>query len=340
MNILHIIRDMNIGGAQSTLLNIVKYLDEDHHWIVTYQIDSFLEQQIKKYSNAKCYVITDIKKMYGILKTINYDIVHYHWWPEIAVMYRFFSSENKPIILTLQEQFKPPKYKNIYYVAGSKDNMKYLDDIEDDFKNYIYLGVDPTSIIEKKEIKIYDTIWVGRVSTLIPTKIPKDLIDVFNTLSVPGKNIKFALYGTGGEKTIIELRTKKEKYPEMHLVIDTDKYVLDKYQNLDFFVYWLPEGCTESFGLVIVEAMLSKVPVIAQRAGAIPEIIQHGYNGYLFDDPSEINQYLNVLVQDERRKQVVLNAQRTANERFLAYNMAKKYKELYNERLKINEIKH
>jgi glycosyltransferase involved in cell wall biosynthesis len=255
-------------------------------------------------------------------------------------MYRFFSSENKPIILTLQEQFKPPKYKNIYYVAGSKDNMKYLDDIEDDFKNYIYLGVDPTSIIEKKEIKIYDTIWVGRVSTLIPTKIPKDLIDVFNTLSVPGKNIKFALYGTGGEKTIIELRTKKEKYPEMHLVIDTDKYVLDKYQNLDFFVYWLPEGCTESFGLVIVEAMLSKVPVIAQRAGAIPEIIQHGYNGYLFDDPSEINQYLNVLVQDERRKQVVLNAQRTANERFLAYNMAKKYKELYNERLKINEIKH
>lgn len=44
---------------------------------------------------------------------------------------------------------------------------------------------------------------------------------------------------------------------------------------------------TETLGLVILEAMSSGLPVVAARAGGIPELIQDGVSGYLFDDESQ-----------------------------------------------------
>src|SRR5207237_3107988 len=39
----------------------------------------------------------------------------------------------------------------------------------------------------------------------------------------------------------------------------------------------------ESFGLVALEAMACEVPVIATRVGGIPEVVDHGVDGFLYD---------------------------------------------------------
>jgi glycosyltransferase involved in cell wall biosynthesis len=43
----------------------------------------------------------------------------------------------------------------------------------------------------------------------------------------------------------------------------------------------------EPFGLVAIESMATGTPVIARRAGAYTETIDHGYNGFLVDDLDE-----------------------------------------------------
>jgi glycosyltransferase involved in cell wall biosynthesis len=43
----------------------------------------------------------------------------------------------------------------------------------------------------------------------------------------------------------------------------------------------------EPFGLVAIESLATGTPVIARRAGALAEIIQHGVDGFLVDDLSE-----------------------------------------------------
>lgn len=43
----------------------------------------------------------------------------------------------------------------------------------------------------------------------------------------------------------------------------------------------------EPFGLVAIESLACGTPVIARRAGALPEIIEHGVDGYLVDDLTE-----------------------------------------------------
>lgn len=49
-----------------------------------------------------------------------------------------------------------------------------------------------------------------------------------------------------------------------------------------FDIFCLPSRF-EGLGLVLVEAMLLGVPIIASRAGAIPEILEHGKYGMLFN---------------------------------------------------------
>ncbi|MDD3365074.1 MAG: glycosyltransferase [Syntrophomonas sp.] len=52
----------------------------------------------------------------------------------------------------------------------------------------------------------------------------------------------------------------------------------------------------EGFGLVAIEAMRNKKAVIASKRGALPEIVCHGVNGYLFDLEEE-QQLLDLLGQ-------------------------------------------
>jgi glycosyltransferase involved in cell wall biosynthesis len=56
------------------------------------------------------------------------------------------------------------------------------------------------------------------------------------------------------------------------------------YASSDIFI--MPSR-TETLGLVVLEAMSSGLPIVAARAGGIPEMIQDGVSGYLFTDEDE-----------------------------------------------------
>ncbi|MCM8796984.1 MAG: glycosyltransferase family 4 protein [Candidatus Omnitrophica bacterium] len=50
----------------------------------------------------------------------------------------------------------------------------------------------------------------------------------------------------------------------------------------------VPSLYYEPFGNVIIESLAAGTPVIASRIGGIPELIRHGYNGYLFEPGNSI----------------------------------------------------
>lgn len=80
----------------------------------------------------------------------------------------------------------------------------------------------------------------------------------------------------------------------------------------------------EPFGLVAIESMATGTPVIARRAGALPEIIRHGLTGYLVDDVSEAALAVSRAASLDRR----LIRRRTL-ERFSAERMADDYERVY-----------
>jgi mannosyltransferase len=57
----------------------------------------------------------------------------------------------------------------------------------------------------------------------------------------------------------------------------------------------------EGFGLTVLEAMSVTKPVIATKAGAWPDIIEHGHDGFLIDvgSESQLIESLNTLMSSE-----------------------------------------
>jgi glycosyltransferase involved in cell wall biosynthesis len=57
--------------------------------------------------------------------------------------------------------------------------------------------------------------------------------------------------------------------------------VVPHYHSASIFTF--PSVCEESFGMPLLEAMASAVPVVATRGGAFPEIVKHGRSGLLVE---------------------------------------------------------
>lgn len=80
----------------------------------------------------------------------------------------------------------------------------------------------------------------------------------------------------------------------------------------------------EPFGLVAIESMAVGTPVIARRAGALSEIIEHGVDGFLVDDLDEAMFALS-LIPTLDRSQIGLRTRR----RFSVERMTDEYEQVY-----------
>jgi glycosyltransferase involved in cell wall biosynthesis len=80
----------------------------------------------------------------------------------------------------------------------------------------------------------------------------------------------------------------------------------------------------EPFGLVAIESLGTGTPVIARRAGALPEIVEHGVDGFLVDDATEAQ----LAVEEVRGLDRAL-IRRRAVERFSTERMADDYEALF-----------
>ena len=87
----------------------------------------------------------------------------------------------------------------------------------------------------------------------------------------------------------------------------------------------------EPFGLVAIESMATGTPVIARRAGALPEIIEHGRSGFLIDDLQEAALAVELTAGLDRRQ-----VRQRALGRFSVERMVDDYERLFGTLLGID----
>ncbi len=82
----------------------------------------------------------------------------------------------------------------------------------------------------------------------------------------------------------------------------------------------------EPFGLVAIESMATGTPVIARRAGALTETIEHGVTGFLVDDMGEARLAVNEAIGLDRAE-----VRRLVVERFSVERMVDEYERIYRD---------
>ncbi len=105
------------------------------------------------------------------------------------------------------------------------------------------------------------------------------------------------LVGSGPQET--ELRARTQELPDVVFAGFQQKDTLPPYFGLASCLV-LP-STSEPWGLVVNEAMAAGLPVlVSQRCGCVPELVQHGVNGYVFDpfDTEEMVRFLGAMSSD------------------------------------------
>jgi N-acetyl-alpha-D-glucosaminyl L-malate synthase BshA len=121
------------------------------------------------------------------------------------------------------------------------------------------------------------------VSTFRPVKRITDCVEVMARLRERSQlRVKLVMCGDGPE------RDDAETLAERLGVSDSVEFVGKQPQSqikdyLSVADLLLLPSLTESFGLAALEAMACEVPVIATRVGGLPEVVEEGECGYLFD---------------------------------------------------------
>ena len=132
-----------------------------------------------------------------------------------------------------------------------------------------------------------------------------DIIDAFMKVreAMPAKLL---LVGDGPEKHRVMDKLKDMPYKKDVLFLGKQENIAELFSISDLKLL-LSEK--ESFGLVLLEAMACGVPGIGTNIGGIPEVIDHGTNGYLVElgDVDAVAQYAIELLSDEDEANTIPN---------------------------------
>jgi len=141
------------------------------------------------------------------------------------------------------------------------------------------------------------------------------------------------ILGDGPERKDLEKRVKRLKLSNVHFVghLANKTEVLNRfYSRADVFV--APSVWDEPLGLVILESMACKTPVVVTRKGGIPLAVKEGVNG-LFVRPrnaSEIVEKVNYLLKnDDLRRKMGERARKIVEKKFSWETIAQKFERIY-----------
>jgi glycosyltransferase involved in cell wall biosynthesis len=113
---------------------------------------------------------------------------------------------------------------------------------------------------------------------------------------------------------------------------------IDDHAKTSFFgsalALLFPIDWPEPFGLVMIEAMAAGTPVIAWRAGSVPEVVDDGITGIIIESMDEA-----VRAVDRARVMSRERVRRQFETRFTATRMAEAYVGIYEQLLSMGRIK-
>jgi glycosyltransferase involved in cell wall biosynthesis len=356
-NILHIINSFEIGGAEKLLTDVAESFYSSRNGLVFCYLlgnGKLLEGTKIKYpvfdlsKNGKM----SLRSIYTLVKIIReqkIDVIHTHD-PQSGILARiigrllgiriFVATRHIPDLIGKHRWIYRLenvllRYDNVV-IANSNAVKNRLVEKYRILKNNIIVinnGINIDYFIEEKknrEIKNRNTI--GTVARLIPEKGIDTLLEAFSLYKKKYPYAILAIVGNGIEKEKLENLTIRYEIQNHVTFLGSQNalFVKEFLRTLDIFV--LPSR-VEGFGISLIEAMASGVLVLGSRVDGISEIIEDGYNGFLFEKNnahSLFDKLVEITNLGNNAEPIINHAIDTVREKYNIKEYCEKLDSLYN----------
>ncbi len=292
----------------------------------------------------------------------NFDLFHLHdrWYLDFNAAVNYAHKTQRRCVVTIHNA-RPVGISPVFTIFGSayeaaigKKVLKNADKLiavskwtRDDIAKYdiplskfevIYNGINPEHFDSNYNLKIKEEIgikqndpliiWSGRI---VEQKGLKYLIQAMPAIVLRYPNARLLIIGKGNlEKELKKLAAKLKVAKNIIFYGEVPYTQLNNVlRGGDVFAF---PSIWEPFGIAILDAMASGLPVVAARIGGIPEIVQNGRNGFLVDkkNPKQLaNALLNVIENEKLRERMAHNAATDAKTKFTWDKIAEQTLEVY-----------
>jgi glycosyltransferase involved in cell wall biosynthesis len=229
--------------------------------------------------------LADLLSRQKILKGVSYiSHVHGRTTPyEIPSLQKFFS---KAGLIQIAERKRIRKLyiqcKN-HFIANSTFTAQYVS------KSLAWpaagIAVLPNAVnrqqfqpVSRKPGEVIELIYAGR---LVTDKNPLFLVDVVNKIRKAGVRVRLKIFGVG-----ILLNPLREKISELNLAdcISIHAPVADLGEEFRKAFLYVHSAVYEPYGLTMLEAMSTGLPVICLDAGGNRDFMENGVNGFMLNE--------------------------------------------------------
>ena len=299
----------------SKLVDVVKYekLDLLHvHYAIPHASAAFMAQEILKTYNI---FIPTITTLHGT------DITLVGKDPSFEPVITF--SINKSNFVTAVSESLKQETFNHFNITNNIEVIPNFINI----KNYQLLNNDKY----KKRFAPNNEYIITHISNFRKVKRIDDVINIFEKVN-DKLSSKLIFVGDGPERNKAESLCRKKNLSKNVIFLGNLKSTIEVLNISDLFL--LPSE-KESFGLAALEAMAAGVPVISTLSGGIPELVEHGKNGYL-SNIGDVNNMAQNSIKILENKNTHLNFKMSALKRakyFDIENILPQYEKLYKKAL-------
>ncbi len=180
------------------------------------------------------------------------------------------------------------KYRQVdCFIAASEAIRQMLvgDGVPAERTVTVHEGIDVDHVEAAPAVNVHEAFWlphgapvVGNVAALVPHKGQRYLVEAAHLVVQQVPDARFVILGEGELREHLEKQVH-EHHLEKHVLLPgfrTD--VLGCIRGFDLFVM---SSVTEGLGTSLLDAMACARPIVATRAGGIPEIVEDEVNGLI-----------------------------------------------------------